>query len=105
MAVEAVSSFWRGDEHLLLPEELAGFRVEAEQQSLFGLLDRGGQEYAIAPDNRRRMTLAGYGCFPEDVVGIAPADGHGGFEAAAVAPRTSPAGPVFRSRGWCSQEE
>ncbi len=96
MAVEAVSSFGRCNQHLALPEELARFRFEAQQQSLFGLLDRGGQEDAITPDNRRRMAFAGYGCLPEDVIGIAPADGYGGFEAAAVAPRTPPAGPVFR---------
>ena len=81
-----------------VPKDAAVGPVEAEQFAVAFLLvfiDAGGDEEAVAPDDRRRVADAGDGRLPADVLLRPPRFGEAGFGGSAVAARPAPAGPLL----------
>ena len=87
-------------EHALLPQDVAACSIERQQYALFSFFDAGEQKNAIVPDDGRPVTPAWQLSFPQNVLACFPIPSGWNvfFDAAAVATRASPAGPVFPAR-------
>src|SRR5207244_741278 len=77
-----------------LPQELAVARPDAENMALVAAGIGGGQEKAVAPDDRRRIALAGQCRLPEQVVPITPGERHARVLGVSLAAGPAPLRPV-----------
>jgi hypothetical protein len=82
----------------LLPLDLAGLAIDAEDETLIAFFERGGEEDAIAPEDWRGLADARQRGFPDDVVGF-PLNGQARLRGVAVLIRPAPARPV----GFCNR--
>src|SRR6185369_2585818 len=82
-------------QHGLVPENLSGSPVKAEQNAVLSVKAGANSEDAVTPHNRRGVAGAGNLGSPDQVAGRTPVDRGIGFQAGAVPARSSPAGPVL----------
>src|SRR6266498_2454612 len=82
-------------QHGLVPENLSGSSVKAEQNAVLTVQAGADSEDAVTPHNRRSVAVAGNLGGPDPVAGRSPVDRRVGFQAGAVAAWSAPAGPVL----------
>ena len=85
--------------HLLedgpVPEYPAACAVQRQHMATTAVVRGGGDENAIAPDDRGGPGLAGQGCFPANIFPGAPAEGKPGLGGGTLTGGAAEAGPVF----------
>lgn len=105
MAILAVQPFGGCFDNRLLPKELAIGSIEAEEETFLGFWVGGDGENLSTADDWGGVSVAGEWGAPEDIFGLTPVGGKGGFGASAVAVWSSPLGPVFGMGGDVDGEE
>jgi len=105
MAVERVFSFQRRPQHGFLPTDGAAAAVQAKQDPLLRVQGRDGEQI-IRPQDRRSVTRARQGGFPNDVARGRPMNGNFLFQAGSVQTRSAPARPILGANwSWPTEEE
>ncbi len=87
------------------PEFLPGLSIEAQRVLLVRLRIGGGEEDAIAPDDRRGGGGTGEGDGPFNALGRAELFGEAFLGGGTVVERAAPVGPVFGVEGGGGQKE
>ena len=101
-----MNRFWWRLHNISSPDSLAAESVDAEQDALVFFGKAAGEENLVAPNDRRRVALAGDGNFPGNVPGAAPPGRDALFSADPVASRPPPTRPVFgEEQCWHKKED